>query len=112
MTTQIEALSAAMNAAGLTTKAWKGTRIYVNGYGRDISAYITIDEPESEAVEGRLFDGCALRVYSNCDSQSGAWRANRAKQVKHDIMTTLYADGQGVTAYLGLVCATWQEVIL
>jgi hypothetical protein len=110
--TQIEALTAALNTAGFTAKAWKGTRIYLNGYGRDISAYITMDEPGAEAEEGRLFDGCALKVYSNCDSQPGAWRANRAKQVKHDIMTSLYADGHGITAYLGPVCATWQEVIL
>jgi hypothetical protein len=112
MTTQIEALTAALNAAALPAKAWKGKRIYLNGYGRDISAYITLDDPDREAVEGRLFDGCALKVYSNCDSQSGLWRANRAKQVKHDIMTTLYGDGQGVTGYLGPICESWQAVIL
>lgn len=109
---QIDKLTIALNNAGLTARAWKNKRIYLNGYGRDISAYITLDEPESQAVAGRLFDGCALKVYSNCESQPHQWRVNRAKQIKHGVMHTLYNEGTGITGHLGAVCETWQEVIL
>lgn len=109
--TQIEALTAALNASGFTAKAWKDQRIYLNGYGKDISAYITLDTPTDAAVDGRLFDGCALKVYSNAE-QSGAWLVNRRKQVKHQIMVQLYDDGQGVTGYFEAPTDDWQKVIL
>ncbi len=111
MTIQIEALTEALNANGFSAKIWKGSRIYLNGYGKDISAYITLDWPDAPATDGRLFDGCALKVFSNAD-QTGAWKVNRAKQVKHNIMTALYDEGNGITGYFEPPCATWQEVIL
>lgn len=107
--TQLEALTAALNAAGLDAKSWKGQRIYLNGLGRDISAYITLDEPASEAEPGSLFSGCALKVFSNAE-QDRQWLINRAKQVKHGLMERIH--GAGITASPGAPCATWQEVIL
>lgn len=106
--TQIEALTAALVSAGLTAKAWKGQRIYINGLGRDMSAYIALDEPDAEAADGRLFDGCALKVYSSQEVRSSA--IARAKQVKHGLMETL--SNAGITAYLGTPCERWQDVIL
>jgi hypothetical protein len=110
--TQIEALAAALTEAGFKANIFKGQRIYLNGYGRDISAYITLDYPDDEVAQGRLFDGCALKVFSNCDSQTGKWRTNRAKQIKHAIMERLYSEGDGITAYLGAPCENWEDVIL
>lgn len=113
MKTHIEALTDALNHAGFDAKAWKNSKIYLNGYGKDISAYIDLDDPLDEDFdEDKLWDGCSLKVYSNCESQPGKWRVNRAKQIKHGIMQLLYSEGRGITAYLGDVCENWQDVIL
>jgi hypothetical protein len=111
MTTQIVALTARLNEAGFKACIWKGSRIYLNGYGRDMKCYITFDDPDADAatLTGAmgLFDGAALKVYSDTE-QSRAWLVNRAKQVKHVIMLRL-AEAGVVT---GPVCETWREVIL
>jgi len=107
--TKIVALYAALEAAEFRASIWRDRRIYINGFGRDIKAYIELDNPADEADTTRLFDGAALRVYSNCDSQPAIWRMNRAKQVKHELMERLHASG--ITAYLGPPCARWQDVV-
>jgi hypothetical protein len=107
---QIDALTIALQEHGFTVKAYQGFRIYLNGYGRDISAYIVLDDPDEEAETGRLYDGCALKVFSNCNNQGAKWRINRAKQIKHTIMTSLYESG--IVAYLGPICESWEDVIL
>jgi hypothetical protein len=111
MTTQIVALAARLNEAGFKACIWKASRIYLNGYGRDMKCCIMFDDPDADAATLTgpmgLFDGAALKVYSNAD-QSHAWLVNRAKQVKHVIMLQLEEAG----VITGPVCETWQEVIL
>ena len=105
-TTHIDALEEALKEAGFKARQWKGFRIYLNGYGRDIKAYIELDEPDAAAPED-LYEGCVLKVFSNA-AQSTRWRVNRAKQVKHDIALRLNA--VGITT--GPVCEHWQDIIL
>jgi hypothetical protein len=105
MTTQIEALAAAMTAAGFKAKAWKGQRIYINGLGRDINAFVALDTPDEPASDN-LFSGCALKVFSDA-AQPGAWRINRSKQVKHDLMQQMQRAG-----IASGVCEDWRDVIL
>ena len=108
MTTQIDALTDILCRHGVKARAWKARRIYINGHGRDISAYIELDEPERDVADldnwggpgvppdTGCFEGCALRVFSNAQ-QGQSWLINRAKQVKHDLMgqiaTAMIAEG-------------------
>lgn len=105
MITQIEALTEKLAAAGLKARAWQGRRIYINGLGRDISAFVALNQPDAPAGDN-LFDGCALKVFSDA-SQPGAWRANRAKQIKHELMQQMNSAG-----IVGEVCSDWKDVIL
>lgn len=80
-TTQIADL---MHRCGFHVRAWRGARLYIDGYGRDISAYL---EPPIEPGAAPL-DHCPLIVRSN-------WRAPnhnglRCKGVKHAMLTDLY----------------------
>ena len=135
MTTQIDALANALAQHGLGAATGAQTfvagvggalgRIYLNGYGRDISAYIELDEPERDVAEledwagpgvrpeAGLYEGAALRVYSDA-AQGRAWRVNRAKQVKHEIMTAIAAAmvAEGCPAEFWTVTDDWREVIL
>ncbi len=111
MATQIDALTAKLNEAGIKAGAWRNQRIYLNGHGKDIKAFITLDMPESDAAECTgemgLFSGCALKVFSEAN-QDAKWLANRAKQVKHRIMESLVE----CEIIPGPVCENWQDVIL
>ncbi|RIK91787.1 MAG: hypothetical protein DCC73_15100 [Proteobacteria bacterium] len=116
MSNQIDALTAFLNDHGLQAAAWQNRRIYLNGYGRDIKAYIDLDDPTAAAAGSYLFFGAALRVFSNAD-QNGKWRANRAKQIKHSIMLAMAAaDEASDGALFGPlgreVCEKWEDVIL
>ena len=104
---QIEALTQAIKSTGISAKVWKDSRIYLSGFGRDITAYITLDEPLSETFE-HLFQGCALKVFTDCN-QSANWKMNRYRQVKHSIMITL--DEAGITSSIGSVCENASEVM-
>lgn len=73
-----------MRRCGFHVRAWREARIYIDGYGRDISAYL---EPPSEPGAAPL-DNCPLIVRSN-------WRAPnhnglRCKGVKHQMLTDLF----------------------
>jgi hypothetical protein len=103
--TQIEKLEAVLQQIGLRANAWKGCRIYINGYGRDIKAFFHLEHPAEEAGED-LLEGVALRVFSNAN-QPMRWCVNRAKQVKHSIM--LSAKDAGL---VDDVCDDWQQVVL
>jgi hypothetical protein len=111
MTTQIQALCAALNDAALDAKIWRGDRIYLNGYGKDISAYITFDDaltPADECVGTMgLFQGCALKVFSNAN-QDRSWIISRAKQIKHGIMVAMV----NASIVPGPVCSDWRDVVL
>lgn len=82
-------------------------RVYFNGYGRDIKAYLDIDpDVDVYAVdEDGLVEGAALKVWSDAP-QAQNWVVNRAKQVKHQIMLKV-AKITGAS-----VCTNWQEVAL
>ncbi len=105
--TQIDALCAALTTEAVFDKVsnWRNQRIYINGFGRDIKAFITFDDPMAEDYP-HLMHGAALKVYSDAD-QSGAWLMNRRKQVKHEIMLGLKSSGVLPPDFT--VCATWQE---
>ena len=81
-----------LNANGFKAAIWQDRRIYLNGYGKDIKAYVELDEPLRERnpqdATDTLYSGCALKVYSNAD-QDRKWLVNRAKQVKHALMIRL-----------------------
>ena len=97
-------------AEALHGTAWKrGTkaRIYFNGHGKDISAYLEFDpgsQIRPQVIDGVIV-GASLKVFTNCH-QSQQWRINRCKQVKHTIMLRLQA------IIGGEVCESWQNVIL
>lgn len=85
---QIEALNEKLNKIGFKAKIWQDRRIYINGFERTLKAYITFDNPQSEDYSN-LFEGAALCVFSDCESQTTRWNVNRSKQVKHRIMREL-----------------------
>lgn len=109
--TQIDALAAKLTEAGIKASAWRNQRIYLNGHGKDIKAFITFDDPMTPEAECTgpmgLFSGCALKVYSDA-AQGQQWLVNRAKQVKHGIMESL-VEAEIVP---GPVCESWQDAIL
>ena len=116
MTTQIEQLTNFLNDNGFKARPWREFRVYLNNYGKDIKAYIELDEPTAELGDDEyLFNGCALRVFSNA-AQSRAWLINRAKQVKHGIMCELdTVNDKSNFALFGEkveTCENWQDVIL
>jgi len=109
-TTQIEALAAKLVEAGLNAKVWQGRRIYFNGYGKDIKAYIDLDTPEYSAAEcGYLYQGCALKVFTNAENVSRKWAVNRVKPIKHALMKAIYA--AGVCGPMGAPCENAEDVI-
>lgn len=106
--TNVRRLYETLKASGLNVSLWRGCRVYINGLGKDITAYFdypdggSMDEADNEDV---LW--CArLRVFSNAN-QTHQWRVNRAKQVKHYIMLTIREAG-----LVDVVCADWREVVL
>ena len=110
MKAQIEALSDLLKEECVFEKfsIWQGRRIYINDFGRDITAYIEFDDPNNEDFE-HLMAGTKLQVYTKAE-QAGKWAINRRKQVKHEIMTALKSGGALPTDWQ--ICATWQEIIL
>ncbi len=78
-------LSEILSVCGFNARLYRGGRIYISGYGRDIKAYL-----HQKGGDGPLpADGYALDV-------SSSWRAAqynglRCKGVKHAILEDLYA---------------------
>lgn len=108
--TQIEALAATLNQHGLKASVWRGQRIYINGLGKDIKAYIAFDEPDTPAEDfDYLYNGCCLKVWSTAE-QDAKWLINRRKQVKHSLMQQIH--GAGVCGNLEAPCEDWRAVIL
>lgn len=104
MEKQITAFSNLLTKKGVENNIWKDRRIYM-ATDRTAKAYIEFDNPESIEYEG-LFSGCALKVYSSCESQTTKWNINQAKQIKHGFM-------QKLGSILSFeVCENWEDVIL
>jgi hypothetical protein len=72
-------------ANGFRAKVYRETRIYLGGYGRDISAWL-----EKETSGALPADGSVLHVRSSWRSQHNALRC---KGVKHAILLDLHAAG-------------------
>ena len=104
MKTNIISLEDKLNDSGFNAKIWKGFRIYLNGFGRDIKAYFEFDEPESQDYES-LLDGTALKVYTNAN-QSYKWKINRSRKVKFQIMNQLKQFG-----IISEICEDVSEVL-
>lgn len=118
--THIEQLTEALKAEGIDAAAWiknGRSRIYLNGHGRDIKAWIEMDDPEGDGSEyvDELYSGCNLKVYSNAN-QDQKWLTNRSKQIKHSIMLRLHeaaTDGELKSPLLASpICDDWRDVIL
>lgn len=75
---------------------------------RSASAYLDYEVMPKTDNGVEALDNSTLKVFSNCQSQGGAWNVNRAKQIKFEIMRNL-------NALFGLkldLPKKWQEVIL
>ena len=108
MKTQKQALTEALNDRGVKADLWEKhgfTRIYLGGFGKDIKAYIELDEPES-AVTDDLWCGARLSVRSRAAAPDN-WLLNREKQIRHAIMIRL-SESQIVDCK---VCDDWRDVI-
>jgi len=81
----LDALSQILSACGFNARLWKGSRIYLSGYGKDIKAYL-----QEGALRGPLpADGYELTI-------SSTWRMPqynglRCKGVKHAMLEDLFA---------------------
>ena len=92
MTAQIDAFFNQLSAHGIKGKIWKRSRIYLQGFGKDITAYIAFDEPEADySQDSNLFSGCALKVYT--DAGDGKWAFNRRQDVMQEIGAQLHKAG-------------------
>jgi len=86
----IQALYAALLQAGFKAKIWKDQRIYLNGFGLDISAFFIFDDPASPFnPDGELQKKSGLLAYTSLkvftDAGAGKWAINRRKEVLHAI---------------------------
>jgi hypothetical protein len=85
--TSLEDLAAILSACGLSVRLWKGQRLYLSGYGRDIKAYLT-----PQGGGGPLpADSYALTVTSSWNMPR--YNGLRCKGVKHAILEDLYLAG-------------------
>lgn len=86
-TTPLEELADILSACGLSVRLWKGQRLYLSGYGRDIKAYLA---PRSGG--GPLpADSYALTVTSSWNMPR--YNGLRCKGVKHAILEDLFLAG-------------------
>lgn len=80
------ALANLLEARGFQVRVWKEKRVYIDGYGHDIRAFI---EPSPAD-----HDGCIDRAIIDVRS---TWRSPlagmRAKGVKHELLMDLYRSG-------------------
>lgn len=80
-----------MVRGGFRAKLYAGNRIYIAGYGRDISAWLTPPaSPTASIASLGSADGLFLHVRSSWRSPHNGLRC---KGVKHAILTDLHAAG-------------------
>lgn len=73
---------------GVTVTLWRGKRVYLSGYGRDINAWI---EPRDRLpTDARPADGALIQVTSTWKSTRNALHC---KGIKHMILHDLYNAG-------------------
>lgn len=77
------AFAQVMTAAGFRVRLWRDTRIYVYGYGRDITACV-------EPVDAETLDRARIEVTTNWRS---AHATLRCKGVKHALLSDLFEAG-------------------
>lgn len=80
----VDELARILIACGFDARAWRGQRIYLGGYGRDITAYL---EPRDLSAEFPA-DGARLDVRSSW--QAARYNGLRCKGVKHEILKDLW----------------------
>lgn len=80
-----ERLAAKMAAFGFRVRCWKSRRVYVQGYGRDVTAYI-----EPSDASATTADASRIIVSSNWRSPHAGLRC---KGIKHALLRDLYAVG-------------------
>lgn len=73
----------AMTAAGFSVRLWRDTRIYVHGYGCDITASI-------EPLEGATLDAARIDIKTSWRSPHATLRC---KGVKHALLVDLFDAG-------------------
>lgn len=82
---RVLALVEALTYCGFACRVWREQRVYLHGYGRDITAYL---EPcDDDGL--RPADGAGLDVRSNW--QAAKHNGLRCKGVKHAILKDLWA---------------------
>lgn len=82
---RLDHLCTILSACGFNARLWKGFRIYLSGYGRDIKAYL-----QTDAAPGPLpADGFRLVVTSSWNAPR--YNGLRCKGVKHAILEDLFA---------------------
>lgn len=80
----VDELARILIACGFDARVWRGQRVYLGGYGRDISAYL---EPRGLSAEFPA-DGARLDVRSSW--QAARYNGLRCKGVKHEILKDLW----------------------
>jgi hypothetical protein len=90
MKTQIETLNEMLRAIGFRSAIWQDRRIYINK-DKTAKCYFEFDDPQNTDFKNPL-KGAALKVYSNCESQSQKWNVNRAAELKALIIETIRED--------------------
>jgi hypothetical protein len=83
----LEDLSSILSACGFSVRTWKGQRLYLSGYGRDIKAYLHPATPHGPLPA----DGFALVVTSSWNMPR--YNGLRCKGVKHAILEDLFLAG-------------------
>ncbi|MFZ4602984.1 MAG: hypothetical protein ACOYM8_11050 [Caulobacterales bacterium] len=77
-------LAAIMTACGFSVRVWRDARVYLNGYGRDVRAYLeprTLD-PQAPAADAKLVVSSTW--------QAPRYNGLRCKGVKHAILKDLW----------------------
>lgn len=84
LTSPAETLAAIMTGCGFSVRLWRGRRVYLDGYGRDVSAYL---EP---LAADPSFPADAAKLVVRSSWQAHRYNGLRCKGVKHAIWKDLY----------------------
>lgn len=79
-----EALAAIMTSCGFSVRVWRGQRVYLDGYGRDINAYLAPLDLDS------AFPADKAKLVVRSSWQAHRYNGLRCKGVKHAIWKDLF----------------------